>query len=182
MTAIEREIPIEDPVPEHYLPTPRRIVVGYTNDQEGQDIRNDDVVRPANRRWTKQDSTETHDWKMKSSGHCPTYGSCDHCYKAGPAGKDCKCTYGRYQILFYNRHVIDSITVAELIGEELEVAKADRMQAWIRTPMMQWNSDCCGLAIERKINANESLSADAKKALKMQRKRAFWSLQSDVGH
>ncbi len=182
MTAIEREIPIEDPVPEHYLPTPRRIVVGYTNDQEGQDIRNDDVVRPANRRWTKQDSTETHDWKMKSSGHCPTYGSCDHCYKAGPAGKECKCTHGRYKILFYSDHVIDSIKVAELIGEELEVAKADRMQAWIRTPMMPWNSDCCGLAIERKINANESLSADAKKALKMQRKRAFWNFQSNVGH
>ena len=182
MTAIDTTTPIEDPVLEYTKPTPRRIVVGYTNDQEEQDIRDEDVVRPANTKWTKTASTETHGWQMKSSARCPTYGSCDHCYKAGPAGKECKCTHGRYKILFYRGHVIDSITVAELIGEELEVAKADRMQAWIRTPMMQWNSDCCGLAIERKINANESLSADAKKALKMQRKRAFWNFQSDVGH
>ena len=86
MTTIDTMTPIGDPVLGYYLP-PCRIVVGYTNDQEGQDIRDEDVVRPANKKWTKQGSTETHDWQMKSSARRPKYGPCDHCYKAGPDSK-----------------------------------------------------------------------------------------------
>jgi hypothetical protein len=72
--------------------------------------------------------TTNNKWKEKSTGRCPTYGTCDFCFKAGPTGKKCVCTDGRYIILFYRRHIIDSIKIAKLFEEELEVAKADCMQ------------------------------------------------------
>jgi hypothetical protein len=38
---------------------PVRIIVGYTNDQKGKDIRDEDVVRVSNGKWIAQHSTET---------------------------------------------------------------------------------------------------------------------------
>jgi hypothetical protein len=38
---------------------PVRIIVGYTDDQKGKDIRDEDVVRVSNGRWIAQHSTET---------------------------------------------------------------------------------------------------------------------------
>jgi hypothetical protein len=160
---------------------PVRIVKGYTDDQEGKDIRDENVERQSNGKWTKQGSPETHSWKDKSLGRCPMYGPCSHCYKAGPAGKKGICTHGDYIILFDQRHVIDSIKIAELLEEELEVAKADRMVNWIRTPTMQFNYVCCNLAIIRRINQdNASLSNDAKKILRKQRLTAVWDLMNDI--
>jgi hypothetical protein len=126
---------------------PVRIIRGYTDDQKGKDIQDEDVVRPSNGKWTAQGSPDTGNWKEKSTGRCPTYGTCSFCYKAGPTGKKCVCTNGEYKSLFHRRYIIDSIKIAELLEEELEVAKADRMQNWIRTPTMQYNSDCCDLAV-----------------------------------
>jgi hypothetical protein len=139
-------------------------------------------VRPSNGKWTKQGSPETHSWKDKSSGKCPTYGTCSHCYKAGPAGKKCICTpHGDYLILFHQRHVIDSIKIAKLLEEELKVAKADHMVNWIRMPTMQFNYVCCDLAIIHRINKdNASLSDDAKKILRKQRLTAVWDLMNDI--
>jgi hypothetical protein len=127
---------------------PVRIIVGYTDDQKGKDIQDEDVVRVSNGKWIAQHSTETGSWKEKSTGRCPTYGTCSFCFKAGPTGKKCVCTDGKYKIFFYRMHIIDSIKIAELLEEELKVAKADRMQNWIMTPLMQFNSDCCDLAVK----------------------------------
>jgi hypothetical protein len=128
-----------------------------------------------------QPKLETGNWKEKSTGRCPTYGTCDLCFKAGPTGKKCVCTDGRYKILFYLRHIIDSIKIAELFGEELEVAKADCMQNWIMTPSMQLNLDCCDLAITSKINReNASLSNEEKKALRLKRLTPIWDLTSEI--
>ena len=119
--------------------------------------------------------------ERKSTGWCPTYRTCDFCFKAGPTGKKCVCTDGEYKILFYRRTLIDSIKIAELLEEELEVAKADRMQNWIRTPMMQYNSDCCNLVVTRRINReNAFLSDDDKKALRLKRLRPVWDLMSEI--
>jgi hypothetical protein len=160
---------------------PVRIIVGYTDDQKGKDIRDEDVVRVSNGKWIAQHSTETGNWKEKSTGRCPTYGTCDFCFKAGPTGKKCVCTDGRYKILFYRRHIIDSIKIAELFEEELEVAKADRMQNWIMTPSMQLNLDCCNLAITQKINReNASLSDKEKKALRLKRLIPIWGLTNEI--
>jgi hypothetical protein len=157
-----------------------RIVIGYTVDQQGQDIRDKDIVRPDNRKWARNGSGETYEWKKKSSGRCPTYGTCSLCWKAGPAGKKCTCTHGNYLILFYELNTLDSITVAEIIGQELGVARADRMTNWNMTPMMQYNELCCDLAIQRRLNQDKSLDADAKKAMRMKRLTAIWDLRKEI--
>jgi hypothetical protein len=160
---------------------PVRIIMGYTDDQKGKDIRDEDVVRVSNGKWIAQHSTETGNWKEKSTGRCPTYGTCSFCYKAGPTGKKCVCTDGEYKIVFYRRHIIDSIKIAELLEEELEVAKADRMQNWIMTPSMQFNSDCYYLAVKQRINReNVFLSDDDKKALRLKRLTPIWDLTSEI--
>jgi hypothetical protein len=51
---------------------PVRIIVGYTDDQKGKDIQDEDVVRVSNGKWIAQHSTETGSWKEKSTGRCPT--------------------------------------------------------------------------------------------------------------
>jgi hypothetical protein len=161
---------------------PEQIIVGYTDDQKGKDIRDEDVVRVrSNGKWIAQHSTETGTWREKSTGWCPTYGTCSFCFKAGPTGKKCVCTDGEYKIVFYQRHTIDSIKIAELLEEELEVAKADCMQNWIMTPSMQLNLDCCDLAVIRRINReNASLSDDDKKALRLKRLTPIWDLTSEI--
>jgi hypothetical protein len=160
---------------------PVRIIMGYTNDQKGKDIRDEDVVRLSNGKWTAQGSHNTGNRKEKSTGRCPTYGTCSFCYKAGPTGKKCVCTDGEYKILFYQKYIMDSIKIAELLEEELEVAKADRMQNWIMTPSMQYNSDCCDLAVTQRINReNASLSDDDTKALRLKRLTPIWDLTSEI--
>jgi hypothetical protein len=62
---------------------PVRIIMGYTDDQKGKDIRDEDVVRPSNGKWTAQGSHDTEPLKEKSTGRCPTYGTCSFCYKVG---------------------------------------------------------------------------------------------------
>jgi len=116
----------------------RFIVVNYSADQEGQDIRDEDVVRPLNHRWThryKQDRTEIGSWKDKSYARCPTYGSCQNCMKSGPVGKVCKdCPIENdlqpgYVILRNEdgSKILDSITIAQMLGQRHETAKADRL-------------------------------------------------------
>jgi hypothetical protein len=157
-----------------------RIVIGYTVDQQGQNIRDKDIVRPDNRKWARNGSGEIHEWKKKSSGRCPTYGTCPLCWKAGPAGKKCTCTHGNYLILYYKLTTLDSITVANIIGQDLEVTRADRMQNRNITPMMQYNDLCCDLAIQRRLNQDKALDADAKKAMRMERLTAIWDLRREI--
>jgi hypothetical protein len=52
-----------------------------STDQEGQDIRDEDMVRPINHRWCYHGGDETSTWKLKSWARCPTYGSCQYCLK-----------------------------------------------------------------------------------------------------
>jgi hypothetical protein len=157
-----------------------RIVIGYTVDQQGQNIRDKDIVRPKNRKWAQNGSGETHKWKKKSLGWCPTCGTCLLCWKARPVGKKCTCTHGNYLILFYKLNTLDSITVADIIGQDLEVARADRMKNWNITPMMQYNELCCDLAIQRQLNQDKSLDADAKKAIRWEGLTVIWDLRREI--
>jgi hypothetical protein len=77
-------------------------------------------------------------------------------------------------------NTLDSITVADMIGHDLEVARADRMKNWNITPMMQYNELCCDLAIQRRLNQDKSLDADAKKAMRMERLTAIWDLRREI--
>jgi hypothetical protein len=92
----------------------------------------------------------------------------------------CTCTYGNYLILFYGLNTLDSITAAKIIGQDLEVARAHRMQNWNRTSMMQYNELCCELAIKRQLNKDKSLDANAKKAMRRKRLSAIWDLRNEI--
>jgi hypothetical protein len=113
----------------------KHLVKNYTTDQEGQDIRDEDVVRPNNHRWCIQGDDEVRTWKRKSTARCPTYGSCTNCLKSGPVDLFCndelckiKKTPPKYAIMRHGYDkLLDSITIAEMLDRGHETAKADRM-------------------------------------------------------
>jgi hypothetical protein len=107
------------------------IIVSYTTDQEGQDIRDEDVVRPMHHCWCYRDGNEARTWKLKSWARCPTYGSCQYCLKSGPVGKswnECQIREGQpiYVALKNQDKIVDSITIAEMFNQGHETAKADQ--------------------------------------------------------
>jgi hypothetical protein len=55
---------------------PEIINKNYTPDQEGQEIRQEDVVRPLNRKITTMN--ECAKWKEISRSRAPAYGSCEY--------------------------------------------------------------------------------------------------------
>jgi hypothetical protein len=61
---------------------PEIINVNYTPDQEGKEIRQEDVVRLMNRKITTM--KEVAKWKEISRSRAPTYGSCEYCFRSGP--------------------------------------------------------------------------------------------------
>ena len=119
---------------------PRKIVKNYTPDQQGQDIRPQDIVRPINKKWAKGDEVQT--WRKLSNERAPTYRSCTMCFRSGPLGRLCnKCNYenNHYVALNYdNGHgqgaTLDSVTMSEIFRAGNETAKADRDILWLRTP------------------------------------------------
>ncbi len=122
--------------------TPQRMLVTYTDDQKGQDIREEDVVRPFNHVWSGKYSHNDDDWGAKSKAECPTYGSCQHCYRSGPVGMFCyehreetpKLTQYMIVRVYHHLHgfiILDSINIAEMLGVGHETAKADRTYAWL---------------------------------------------------
>jgi hypothetical protein len=70
--------------------------------------------------------------------------------------------------------------VADIIGQDLEVARADRMMNGNMTPMMQYNELCCDLIIQRRLNQDKSVDADAKKAMRMKCLTAIWDLRKEI--
>jgi hypothetical protein len=61
---------------------PEIINKSYTPDQEGQEIRQEDVVLPTNHKITT--IKEVTDWKEISRSCAPTYGSSECCFRSGP--------------------------------------------------------------------------------------------------
>jgi hypothetical protein len=114
----------------HYL-------VNYTEDQAGLDMREEDVVRPVNRKWTNRYGKEQKSWRKKSNGHCQTYGSCQNCFKSGPVGKYCNECYlpnariqPGYVMLVSSDYMamLDSVTIAEMLNRPHDTAKRDRVR------------------------------------------------------
>jgi hypothetical protein len=124
-----------------YIKGPR-VVVNWTEDQKGQNIREEDVVRPKNHKYSVPDTNNRHgNWRKLSTAECPTYGTCEFCWKSGPTGKFCnECERSpdklkpRYKFVRFDvEKILDSVTLAKLLRMNHEVAKADRYS----TPMMQ---------------------------------------------
>jgi hypothetical protein len=132
------------------FPAPRYIIVGYDPGTYNSFwIKDEDVVRPPNHMFTTKDTPS--DWaRSKSTAVCPTYGSCYCCMTCGPVDECCKscgpcCTY---QCIFYHRKTLDSITIANIMGTEHIRARANRTQAWIRTPCTNTGSDTYIMAMK----------------------------------
>ena len=146
---------------------PEMINKNYTPDQEGQDIRDEDVVRPHNHRWARADEIAT--MRALSADRCPTYGSCVKCFRSGPYGRLCSnCNTdnvtlnkngSHYVILMkesekcgrVQRVVLDSITLSQICRAGQEIVRADREVRWLRTPLRYYES----AMLDRFLNRGE---------------------------
>ena len=124
------------------------INTNYTPDQAGLDIRDEDVVRPHNHRFTVRGDNEASGWKVKSRPRCPTYGNCELCYKSGPVAKMCNdcgrsdTTHGYiYKIQKANDVIYDAMAIAAIFHKGHETAKADRIYFWTRDPVQSFGVD-----------------------------------------
>ncbi len=131
------------------------IVKNYTPDQKGEDIWHGDVVRPSNHRWCIQGDDEVRKWSLKSTARCPTYGTCQSCYMCGPVGKRCIDCYDQedpnpsgFVIMMDGKKILDSITIATILGQGQEIAKADRILNLHAIKMERFNSDRIWCAVQ----------------------------------
>ena len=90
------------------------VVCNYTPDQEGQDIKDEDVVRPENHHYAICGDTEVWTWRSKSVARCPTYSTCMMCMNCGPVGQVCMEWYNKsglktagFVIIRNDRKIID---------------------------------------------------------------------------
>jgi hypothetical protein len=108
-------------------------VCNYTPGQNGQEIKDEDVVPPANHRYAICGDTEVHTWRKKSRAACPTYGTCMTCMNCGLVGQVCMECYNKsglktdgFIMIWNDQKIIDSITLMEIFGRNHQKAKADR--------------------------------------------------------
>ena len=126
----------------------------YTPDQKGQEIRQEDVVRPLNHKIT---TSRDPAWQVVSRSRAPTYGSCRSCFRSGPLGKCCnRCNNAntQYEAILHlvkgANETLDSITLSEVMGQGHEVCLADHMMDWNRTPCRHFNSESAKLVIDKR--------------------------------
>ena len=124
------------------------IVRNYAPDQEGMDIREEDVIRAGNGKYYSNE--EIPQFSRKSAARCPTYGNCKVCWKSGPVGKRCNyitCTGNRgaiYVVTYVlddtrgKRHTMDAENLATLVHRPHEVAKADGTMTWLSPPSQSY--------------------------------------------
>ena len=109
-----------------------KIIVAYTDDQDGQSIRSQDVVTANNGIWFTEE--EKRSMTDKSCMRCPTYGSCQHCWKSGPVAKRCTSCNDEmcgYSFIFYTTpygemRLLDSQFLSGLLGTGHETVMANR--------------------------------------------------------
>ena len=112
-------------------------MVGYTEDQAGQDIWVEDVVQADNSVWYMW--AERRAWSKKTTAGIPTYGNCTDCYWGGPVGMVCMHCKGRgeekpiFEVMQVGDKLMDLRWVTKFHKRGHEVAKADRKHRWLRT-------------------------------------------------
>jgi hypothetical protein len=124
----------------------------YPNDPGDQNIKDEDVVRPVNLKWTDQGNPKwRQDANRKSVVGLLTSGTCHLCTASGPAYNLCIfCSSGQYQTLHYGEYILDSQTVADRFGACHKTAKANRTQNWIRTIRFNLSDDNLHFMCEKK--------------------------------
>jgi hypothetical protein len=142
----------EEVIPYYRIPK-KYIIVGYTEDQEGQDIHPEDVVRPGNRRYVIKCSPEVQSWKNKSTARIPTYGNCSRSFSSGLAARICTiCNEeqsGSYIMYYGQDRILDSVTLAEKLGAGRHTAWVDLTYDWIRDPVSHFDIGVMGLWVTR---------------------------------
>ena len=143
---------------EYILPT-------YTTAQADQPLREEDTIRAQTGILYTEE--EIQQFRDKSNARCPTYGSCPHCFAAGPVGEVCTdCTAGdNYKVVFaypydnrsYHRRIVDSETLASALNRPSHPALANRKFNWISTPLTYLTSR----KLQRLINQEEHRLAQA---------------------
>ena len=150
----------------------------YPNDQGDQNINEEDVARPTNHKWVK-DRLEAEE-KRKTVVGFPTYGTCSICWKSGPAYKKCiKCGVVEYQVVNFRDYILDSQKIAELLGNDHEVAKANRLQHWLRTEAMRFRDDLFKMMLEIKHKHIED--EQERKRTITKEYRDFTAFYSEIG-
>ena len=119
----------------------RYIIQRCTQDQAGQDIRDEDVIQAANSVWYTKAEIKT--WWDKTTAGIPTYANSTNCYWGGPVGLKCTHCDGKiiknlkYQVRESIGKTLDLRWVAGYFERGHDVAKADRKHRWIRTGTVQ---------------------------------------------
>ena len=116
------------------LNDPIYIIRGYDPETYGSEyIKDEDVVRPPNHKFTKRIDW-TNKWTWKSMAGHATYGTCSTCFDSGPVWQTChQCGVGEghlYIVFCYGRHQLDSITLSESLERGLQRQRADRTCIW----------------------------------------------------
>jgi hypothetical protein len=151
----------------------QKVIVNYTPDQKGQDIRPQDIVRPINRKWATLDEMRRC-WGQLTNAGAPTYGSCTLCFRSGPIGRPCnQCNYPNtfYIALNYTNQLktwvtLDSVTMSEIFHAGHETAKADRDILWLRTPSENFTMQILHGRLHRMYDNKEGEDAAANTAEK----------------
>ncbi len=105
------------------------VVRNYTDDQAGQAIREQDVIRAENGLFYADD--EVRRFQERSLMRCPTYGTCPHCWGAGPVNQlcgECEPINTGFMVLYagYNStRILDSERVATVLRRAKTIARAD---------------------------------------------------------
>jgi hypothetical protein len=95
-------------------------------------IKEEDVVRPWNRKYSQQDRDQADNWTWRNMAARQTYGTCPQCFQGGPLYDTCnKCGYGHlYWTITFGDHELDSITLANNLERNLVFQRSDKKFVW----------------------------------------------------
>ena len=138
-------------VDEHNEKIYTRVIKNYDDTQQGQDIRDEDVVnaRSVNvsgepRYYVGRSYHELEQkFAVRSNAYAPTYGNCMSCYMSGPLNMICDCSreetgihqtgytimyskYGNPKPYMSETRIIDTEWLASIMGKGHKKAKAER--------------------------------------------------------
>ena len=132
----------------------------YPDDRGDDKIRDEDVIRPYNYKYTTGTDEQT-EWRKKRDVAIPTYGTCATCYSSGPAFKRCKfCGLDKYKTLVRGKAILDSQTIGKRFNKPHETAQASEKQHWVRTDSVSLGYD--RLKILAEYNLQDITDDDAR--------------------
>ena len=136
------------------------IARGYRAKKAGQPIDKGQVVRAANGRFYRID--EPRSFQTLSNARCPTFGNCNSYYRSGPLNMWCSycndaCKGFEFVHIVHpqlrnQKRIIDAEYFVHLmgVGNDHQVALADRRYTWIRDNDQRLTSDHITMLVPRR--------------------------------